>query len=175
MNIEFGKETHINISVVDEVRKQSDKSMGSAVFEIGDILGSRGSVKAKKLKKGGTLYARLQKAQPISAGKLALRLRGVKLKNVEGMFKKSDPFYEILRTYDGPGGGTWTPVFRSKPVKNDLNPKWQPATIDVNSLCDGDLNKRLQVAIYDHESSGKHVTMGKFETTGMYVYASFFC
>merc|ERR1719491_281710 len=31
---EFGKETHINISVVDEVRKTSDKPMGSAVFEI---------------------------------------------------------------------------------------------------------------------------------------------
>jgi len=48
----FGKETHINVSVVDEVRKQSDKPMGSAVFEIGDILGSRGSTKAKKTKKG---------------------------------------------------------------------------------------------------------------------------
>ena len=38
---EFGKETHINISIVDEVRKKNDKPMGSAVFEIGDILGSR--------------------------------------------------------------------------------------------------------------------------------------
>lgn len=54
--------------------------MGSAVFEIGDILGSRGSIKAKKLKKGGTLYARIQKAAPRSAGKLALRMRGIKLK-----------------------------------------------------------------------------------------------
>lgn len=162
---ELGKETHINISVVDEVRKQSDKAMGSAVFEIGDILGSRGSTKAKKLKKGGTLYARIQKAAPRSAGKLALRMRGIKLKNVEGMFKKSDPFYELRRTYDGPGGGSWTPVYRSKHVKNDLNPKWEPATIDVNALCDGDLDRRLQVAIFDHESSGKHETMGTFETT----------
>ena len=39
--IEFGKETHINVSVIDEVRKQTDKPIGSAVFEIGDILGSR--------------------------------------------------------------------------------------------------------------------------------------
>jgi len=162
---ELGKETHINVSVVDEVRKKSDKAMGSAVFEIGDILGSRGSTKAKKLKKGGTLYARIQKAAPRSAGKLALRMRGIKLKNVEGMFKKSDPFYELRRTYDGPGGGSWTPVYRSKHVKNNLNPKWEPATIDVNTLCDGDLDRRLQVAIFDHEGSGKHETMGTFETT----------
>ena len=39
---EFGKESHINVAIVDEVRKKkNDKPMGSAVFEIGDILGSR--------------------------------------------------------------------------------------------------------------------------------------
>ena len=140
--------------------------MGSAVFEIGDILGSRGSTKAKKFKKGGTLYARIQKAAPVSEGKLALRLRGIKLKNVEGMFNKSDPFFEVRRTYEGPGGGSWVAVYRSKPVNNNLNPKWGPATIDVNALCDGDLDRRLQVAIFDHESNGKHDAMGTFETTG---------
>ena len=162
---EFGKETHINVSVIDEVRKSSDKPMGSAVFEIGDVLGSRGSIKAKKLKKGGTLYARIQKAAPRSAGQLALKMRGIKLKNVEGMFKKSDPFYELRRTYDGSGGGSWTPAYRSKHVKNNLNPTWEPATIDVNSLCDGDLNRKIQVAIFDHESKGKHESMGTFVTT----------
>ena len=57
-------------------------------------------------------------------------------------------------------------MFRSKHVKDNLSPMWEPATIDVNALCDGDLDRRLQVAIFDHESSGKHVTMGTFETTG---------
>lgn len=28
----FGKETHINVSVVDEIRKQSDKTMGCKFF-----------------------------------------------------------------------------------------------------------------------------------------------
>lgn len=162
---EFGKETHINISVVDEVRKTSDKPMGSAVFEIGDIMGSRGSIKAKKLKKGGTLYVRLQKAAPRNAGKLALRLRGDKLKNVDGLFQKSDPFYELSRTYDGPSGGSYTPVYRSKQVKNNLNPKWEPATIDVGTLCDGALERKIQVAVYDYEKDGKHESMGTFETT----------
>mmetsp|Transcript_29570 Transcript_29570/g.60175 ORF Transcript_29570/g.60175 Transcript_29570/m.60175 type:complete len:680 (+) Transcript_29570:384-2423(+) len=162
---EFGTETHINVSVVDEVRKSSDKPMGSAVFEIGDILGSRGSVKAKKLKKGGTLYARIQKAAPRSAGQLALRLRGIKLKNVEGLFKKSDPFFELRRTFDGPGGGAWIPVYRSKHVKNNLNPTWEPVTVDVNQLCDGDLDRKVQVAIFDFEGDGKHESMGLFETS----------
>eukprot|EP00804_Cyclotella_cryptica_P020314 CCRYP_014051-RA/>CCRYP_014051-RA protein AED:0.20 eAED:0.20 QI:170/1/1/1/0.44/0.4/10/3670/670 len=162
---EFGKETHINVSIVDEVRKKTDKPMGSAVFEIGDILGSRGSTKAQKLKRGGTLYARLQKPPAVSAGNLALSLRGIKLKNVEGLFKKSDPFYELRRTYDGPSGGTWTAVYRSKQVKDNLDPKWEPATVDVNALCDGDVTRRVQVAIFDWEKDGKHQSMGSFETT----------
>uniref|UniRef100_A0A7S2PR51 C2 domain-containing protein n=1 Tax=Skeletonema marinoi TaxID=267567 RepID=A0A7S2PR51_9STRA len=162
----FGKETHINVSVVDEIRKQSDKTMGSAVFEIGDILGSRGSTKAKTLKRSGILYARISKAPPRSAGKLALRLRGIKLKNVDGLFSKSDPFFEIRRTHDGgAGGGSWSPVYRGKHMNNNLNPKWEPASIDVNVLCDGDLNKRIQVAVYDHEKKGKHNPMGAFDTT----------
>ena len=89
----------------------------------------------------------------------------MKLKNVEGMFGKSDPFFELRRTYDGPASGSWTPVYRSPHVKNNLNPKWGPATVDINALCDGDLDRRIQVAIFDHESSGKHVSMGAFETT----------
>ena len=51
-------------------------------------------------------------------------------------------------------------------MKNDLNPKWEPATVDVNLLCDGNLDRRLQVAIYDFESDGQHESMGTFETTG---------
>ncbi|KAL7551847.1 hypothetical protein ACHAWF_015046 [Thalassiosira exigua] len=165
LTTELGKETHLNISVVDEVRKRTDKPMGSAAFEVGDVLGSRGCVKAKKLQRGGTLYARVNKAPPRDAGQLALRLRGIKLKNVEGLFGKSDPFYELRRTYDGPGGGAWTPVHRSKHVKNDLNPVWEPATIDVNALCEGNLDRRIQVCVFDHESSGKHAPMGTFETS----------
>ena len=161
----FGKETHINVSVIDEVRKQSDKPMGSAVFEIGDILGSRGSMKAKKLKRGGILYARLSKAPQRSAGKLALSLRGTKLKNLDGLFGKSDPFFEIRRTYDGASGGAWTPVYRSKHVVNNLNPNWEPASIDVNALCDGDLNMRIQVAVFDHEKNGSHKSIGILVTT----------
>ncbi len=117
------------------------------------------------MKKGGVLYARISKAPPRSAGKLAIRLQGIKLKNVDGLFGKSDPFFEVRRTYDGAGGGSWTPVYRGKHIKNNLNPKWEPASIDVNALCDGDLNRRIQVAVFDHEKNGKHNTMGAFDTT----------
>ena len=51
-------------------------------------------------------------------------------------------------------------------MKNDLSPKWEPATIDVNVLCNGNLDRRIKISIFDHESDGKHEKMGSFETSG---------
>jgi len=166
MDYGFGKPTRINVGIYDEVRKLNiDKPMGSAVFEIGEILGSPGGVKAKKLKNGGTVFVRVEKAPEQDAGAFNFTLRGIKLKNVEGMFSRSDPFFEVSRLIKATGGFSWQPVYRSKHINNDLNPKWEPVTIDVNQLCDGDLDKPIMITVWDWEKSGKHTPMGNFETT----------
>ena len=85
LDYEFAKPTRINVGVYDEVKKQKGanvKPMGSAIFEIGEILGARGNIKAKKIKGGGTLFCRVQKASPSSAGTFYFQFRGIKLKNV---------------------------------------------------------------------------------------------
>jgi hypothetical protein len=43
----------------------------------------------------------------VGAGVLRLKMTGSKLKNVEGLFSKSDPFFEISRKIDAAGGQTW--------------------------------------------------------------------
>ena len=162
----FGKSTRINVGIYDEIRKATiNKPMGSAVFEIGDILGSRGGIKAKKLKNGGTLFARVEKAPEHHAGTFHVTLRGIKLKNVDGFLGKSDPFFEVSRIINASGGPSWHPVYRSKHVNNDLNPKWEPASIDVNRLCEGDLDKAILIQVWDWEKSGNHTPMGSIETT----------
>lgn len=50
----MGTPCKIAINVFDEVRKGNNISMGSAVFDVAEVLGARGNTKAKKLKKGGT-------------------------------------------------------------------------------------------------------------------------
>ncbi len=40
-------------------------------------------------------------------------MKGSKLRNVEGMFSKSDPFFEISRKISAAGGQTWDNVYRS--------------------------------------------------------------
>eukprot|EP00978_Attheya_sp_CCMP212_P031427 scaffold118712_cov51-Attheya_sp.AAC.3 len=154
----------INVGIYDEVRKGTDKVMGSALFEIGDVLGSRGSVKAKKLRKGGSVYARVVKAPDTPSSTLTLGMRGVKLTNVDGFFGQSDPFFELSRMNQGPAGESWQVVYRSSHIPNQLSPTWEPAEVDLNRLCDGDLDRSIKVTIFDYEKSGKHQYMGMFET-----------
>ena len=163
LDYELGTPTRVAINVFDEVRKGENKAMGSAVFDIGELLGARGNTKAKKLQKGGTLFAHVRKSQ--GSGLLRLKMKGTKLKNVEGMFGKSDPFFELSRKQDSAGGLTWDNVYRSNVVKNNLNPEWDNSIIELATLCDADLDRPILVSVFDFESSGKHVAMGTFETS----------
>jgi len=51
---ELGTPTKVAVNIFDEVRKGENKSMGSCVFDIGEVLGARGSTKAKRVNGGGT-------------------------------------------------------------------------------------------------------------------------
>eukprot|EP00545_Synedropsis_sp_CCMP1620_P006787 CAMPEP_0119029802 /NCGR_PEP_ID=MMETSP1176-20130426/40706_1 /TAXON_ID=265551 /ORGANISM="Synedropsis recta cf, Strain CCMP1620" /LENGTH=769 /DNA_ID=CAMNT_0006986157 /DNA_START=18 /DNA_END=2327 /DNA_ORIENTATION=+ len=166
IDYEFSKPTRINVGVYDEVRKQKDnKPMGSAVFEVGEVLGSRGNIKAKKIKGGGTLFCRIQKASDVSAGTFHFELRGIKLKNVDGMFGKSDPFFEVSKQLKGGGGPSWQVVYRSEVMDNNLNPKWKPVSLDVNELCGNDRYQSVLITVKDWDKKGKHQPMGFFETS----------
>ncbi|CAB9522457.1 Copine-6 [Seminavis robusta] len=165
LDYSLGVSTRINIAILDEIRKGNKaKPMGSALFEIGEILGSRGNVKAKKMKSGGTLFVHAMAAPTEDAGRLILKLQGHKLKNVEGFFSKSDPFVEISAKVNSAGGLTWQPVFRCKHIDNSLNPVWEEMDLNVNKLCQGDRTAPILIAVYDWEKSGKHRSMGSFET-----------
>jgi Copine/C2 domain len=165
LDYSLGVATRINIGIFDEIKKGNKaKSMGSAQFELGEILGSRGNVKAKKMKMGGTLFVHAMPAATEDAGRLILKMQGHKLKNVEGFFSKSDPFVEVSAKVNSAGGLTWQPVFRSKHVDNSLNPIWEEMDLNLNTLCQGDRTAPILIAVYDWEKNGKHRSMGSFET-----------
>jgi len=164
IDYELGEPANLLIKIFDEVEKGDNKSMGSAMFEIGSILGSKGSTKAKRMQNGkGTLFARVEKAK--GCGTLNLKMSGVKLTNLDGFFNKSDPFYEFMKKDYGLRGTEWNVTHRSSFIKNDLNPNWVMEKIDLGVLCGGNLDERLVLSIYDHEGSGTHELMGEIETT----------
>jgi hypothetical protein len=174
LDYELGTPIKVACNVFDQAVKggAENKSMGSAVFDIGELLGARGNTKAKKLKGNGTLFANVRKAT--GSGTLRLQCKGSKLKNVEGMMSKSDPFFELSRKINSAGGLTWDNVFRSPSIKNSLNPEWESAVIDLSTLCGGDLDSPIKIEVYDYESSGKHKPMGSAEMSvkGMQTAAS---
>mmetsp|Transcript_12546 Transcript_12546/g.19324 ORF Transcript_12546/g.19324 Transcript_12546/m.19324 type:complete len:574 (-) Transcript_12546:130-1851(-) len=163
VDYELGTPMQIAVQIYDEVRKGDNKSMGSSTFEIGNVLGARGNCKARKLKKGGTIFCHVAKAQ--GSGHLRLGLSATKLKNTEGLMRKSDPFFELSNRRDGAGNLTWDNVYRSNVVKDNLSPKWKDAVVSLSVLNQGDLEKPILIEVFDHESDGDHVLMGKVETT----------
>lgn len=163
---EFGKESKINVGIFDEVRKSGKAiSMGSATFDIGEILAARGSIKAKKLRNGGTVFVRVTRAAASNGGIVRGQIRGVKLKNVDGIFRKSDPFFIINSQMNDPAGLTWQPVYRSETVMNNLNPSWKSFALSLDKICGGNKDLPLLIEVLDWEKSGKHQAMGAVQTT----------
>ena len=85
----------VAITIFDEVKKGDNKSMGAVVFDIGEVLGARGSTKAKRLKDNGTVFAHVRKSS--GSGVLRLKLKGSDLKNTEGLYAKER---SVLRTFE---------------------------------------------------------------------------
>lgn len=161
---QLGSPMKIAVNLFDEVKKSDNKSMGSVVFEVDNLLSARGGTKSKKIRNNlGVVTAVVRKSQ--GQGVLRFKMSGVKLRNTEGFLRKSDPFFELVRRDDTAGGATFNTVFRSEVVKDDLSPDWKLASVELSQLCGGDLNFPFFVKIYDYEGSGKHIPMGQFETT----------
>ena len=87
---------------------------------------------------------------------LKLHLAGQKLKNVEGPFTKSDPYFEITSNFNTEN----ISVYKSEVVKNNLSPRWNHASIEMMKLCNGDLDKNFRINVYDHESNDDDVLIG---------------
>uniref|UniRef100_A0A8C4QMF6 Copine Va n=1 Tax=Eptatretus burgeri TaxID=7764 RepID=A0A8C4QMF6_EPTBU len=77
-------------------------------------------------------------------------------------FGKSDPFLVFYRSNED---GTFTISHRTEVVKNTLNPVWQPFSIPVRVLCNGDIDRTIRVEVYDWDRDGSHDFIGEFTTS----------
>lgn len=82
------------------------KVMGTALFEVGEMLAARGNVVSKSLQTGGAIYAHLERSRDFAEmGNVRLQLQGVNLSNTH-LFKSS-PFFEMYRKVERPTGAIW--------------------------------------------------------------------
>jgi len=85
-----------------------------------------------------------------------LKLIGYKLTNVEeGVFTKSDPFYEIYSLND-----SRKLVYKSNVVRNNLSPVWEQTNLNLLELCGGDVNQPMLIKVYDWETDLEHDLIG---------------
>lgn len=163
LDYDLGKPTNVLVKFFDKVTDGDNIPMGSAVFSIGSILGAKGNTKAKMLQDGGKVFIRARKQK--DCGMLRLKLGGSDLTNLDGYFNKSDPFYQITKKDYGFRGSEWNIVHKSVFIKNNLNPEWDEEELDLDMLCDGDLDQVFKLELYDNESSGDHELMGGIKTS----------
>ena len=87
--------------------KPPHKRMGTAFFEVGQMLGSRGNMASKALQSGGSvLYAQVKSCREDGA-LMNLQLQGLNLKSLRIMGRRSNPFFELCRKVDSPRGIIW--------------------------------------------------------------------
>jgi len=167
---ELGEEQHLVVSLYD-----GKASIGSTLFEVGTVLSSGGAM-AKELKGGqGVLAVRLEEVTK-EAGQLNLQLRGLHLKNTDGLlgkksWNKSDPFFEILRArkHAKTKATVWDAVYRSETREDNLHPVWPEVFLELDYLVgtgDGCCETtQLRIAVYDYDKNGKHDMIGSVALT----------
>ncbi len=113
-------DAHTNLNIVCDASSRNllrngqfpHRVMGTALFEVGEIVGSRGNVGSKSLQTGGAVYAHIERCREDGErGKFLFKLRAFRLKNVQSLGMTSSPFFELLRKVDRPTGATWYDSF----------------------------------------------------------------
>jgi len=177
----FGKtDKAIRIAVFDWEEGEKHNPMGKFEATLKDLLSASGDAShAFVPEEDGTAFGEIIVANAelstmeerelldiSNDSSLFLTLRGREMANVEGWLGCSDPFYELFASDESSGGSIeWKSVYRSEHLNDNLNPEWKEATVDLQLLCRGDVDRPVCVAVYDWEESQKHNPMGFFATT----------
>eukprot|EP00069_Balaena_mysticetus_P018086 bmy_00451T0 len=139
--------------------------LGQAFLALGEVIGGQGSRVERPLtgvpgKKCGTI---LLTAEELSNCRdiATMQLCANKL-DKKDFFGKSDPFLVFYRSNED---GTFTICHKTEVVKNTLNPVWQPFSIPVRVLCNGDYDRTVKIDVYDWDRDGSHDFIGEFTTS----------
>ncbi|CAL1606073.1 unnamed protein product [Knipowitschia caucasica] len=138
--------------------------LGQVFCTLGEIVGSPGSRLEKPLggipgKKCGSI---ILSAEELSNCRDCATMQFCANKlDKKDFFGKSDPFMVFYRSNED---GTFTICHKTEVVKSTLNPVWQPFSIPVRALCNGDYDRTIKVEIYDWDRDGSHDFIGEFTT-----------
>ncbi|XP_032822313.1 copine-8-like isoform X1 [Petromyzon marinus] len=169
MDYLFEERQNLRFDLFDVDSRSSNLSkhdfLGQAFCSLGEVVGSVGSRFEKPLggipgKKCGSVILtaeELGNCRDIAT----MQFCGNKL-DKKDFFGKSDPFLVFYRSNED---GSFTISHKTEVVKNTLNPAWQPFSIPVRTLCNGDFDRTIKVDVYDWDRDGSHDFIGEFTTS----------
>ncbi|XP_075773385.1 copine-9-like, partial [Pelodiscus sinensis] len=139
--------------------------LGQAFVALGEVIGSQRSRLERPLtgvpgKKCGTILLSVEELSNCR-DIVTMQLCANKL-DKKDFFGKSDPFLVFYRSNED---GTFTICHKTEVVKNTLNPVWQPFSIPVRALCNGDYDRTVKVDVCDWDRDGSHDFIGEFATS----------
>uniref|UniRef100_A0A8C7YG52 Copine family member IX n=1 Tax=Oryzias sinensis TaxID=183150 RepID=A0A8C7YG52_9TELE len=136
--------------------------LGQTFCTLGEIIGSTGGRLERTLSKNCIRTITILKSACLPLQDIAtMQLCANKL-DKKDFFGKSDPFLVFYRSNED---GTFTICHKTEVIKNTLNPVWQPFTIPVRALCNGDYDRTVKVDVYDWDRDGRHDFIGEFTTS----------
>ncbi|CAD8200765.1 unnamed protein product [Paramecium octaurelia] len=139
--------------------------MGEAQITIKDILQSKNSLISIPIKRfdksaGQLLCKAVQMKQ--SNHFVQWQFSGSNIKNMDGIFGKSDPFLKFYLHSDN----VWCQIYQTEYIKDDLNPTWKEFEISLQRLCLNDEYKKFKIECLDRHEKGKNNQLiGSFETS----------
>ena len=95
-----------------------------------------------------------------------LKVAAKDLQNMGGWFGSTNAYIEIARWESSPySSPLWHNVYRSENIEDSLSPEWKEVDLPLKTLCNGDLDSKIQICLFHWIKQEQHVPMGSFETT----------
>ncbi|KAF4519902.1 hypothetical protein B566_EDAN008278 [Ephemera danica] len=134
--------------------------LGSAQCSLGQIV-SNGQLKIPLVNGGGGSI--IITAEELSSQKddVMFHFSGHGL-DKKDWFGKSDPFLVLHKAMEN---GEYVVVHKTEVIKNTLNPVWQPFSIPIRALCNGDYDRSIKFVCFDWNMSGYNDLIGEFYAT----------
>jgi hypothetical protein len=164
LDYEHGTKKYFQVKVLRHSNTEGHKVVGSALFEVSDILASN-SCKVKRFPQGGVVIANL-KFVPSAREDFVFRfcLRTMQLKIPRTVFgtKVDDTIFEVARKRITKAGHSWIVIYRSNPALDSILPCWDVAEVSLETGSEEELLCPVQLMVWDKT---RRIFMGCAETS----------
>lgn len=169
-HFEHKQKIRFDIVDVDDPKKAADlrtaELIGSVEATVAKVVGSKhGRFEAALTnrnqgegKKYGTIIVIAEAQKGRTGDKVKMVLEGVGLAAKDGMFGKSDPYFVFKRLRRGTEEVAFE--YKSEYIKQNLNPVWEPAYMCFSEMCNGDLDEKIKLEVWDYDSASSPDMIG---------------